>query len=330
MTIFLTYDYELFFGEQTGTVEKCILEPTNHLRDLAKRSGVKLIFFIDVGYLKKLNEYKNDFPKVKREYDLVTEQIRMLIAEGHDCQLHIHPHWEDTVHTGENWKMNTSRYKLTDFSDEDIEKIMLEYQGILAELTLKPVKIYRAGGWCLQPFSRIFKAFQKAGLKLDSSVFPGGKFTEGNYFYDFTSTPEKSIWKFSDDLCKEDVNGAFVEYPISSFKYSPFFFWRLFLNGRLNPKNHKPIGDGFPMASPGQRKRMLTKGMLLSASCDGYFVTKLDAVLKQNQSKKFNEMVVLGHPKACTHFALKELEEFIIRHKNNHRFLTFSEVLKEQ
>jgi hypothetical protein len=164
-------------------------------------------------------------------------------------------------------------------------------------------------------------------LVLDSSVFPGGKFTAGNYYYDFTQTPPKSTWRFSNDLCLEDTNGPFVEYPISSFRYSAFFFWKLFFFGRLDPQNHKSIGDGYPMESPGLRKQMLTKGMLLSACSDGYFVTKLDAVLKQNQKNKFDEMVVLGHPKACTRFALKKLEQFIQRHQNNHTFVTFTEAL---
>lgn len=285
------------------------------------------MFFIDTGYLKKLIHYKDQFPKVKQEHDLIIDQIKSLVAEGHDCQLHIHPHWEDSTHNGIDWVMNTTRYKLVDFSDEEIERIVLEYQQILKEITKKNVNIYRAGGWCLQPFSRIQKAFEKAELKLDSSVFPGGKFTSGNYYYDFTNAPDKSTWKFSSDLCVEDPNGSVLEYPISSYKYSSVFFWKLFLNGRLDPKNHKPIGDGFPMPAPGQRKKMLTGGMLLSASCDGYFVTKLNAVLKHNQSLGYNEMVVLGHPKACTHFALKKLEEFVVKHKNNHSFSTFTQVL---
>jgi hypothetical protein len=300
------------------------------LRNLAKKTDIKLVFFVDTGYLKKLIQFKDQYPKVKHEYDLVLDQIKSLVAEGHDCQLHIHPHWEDSTHNGTDWVMNTDRYKLVDFSDEEIEKIVLDYQQILKAITQKPVNIYRAGGWCLQPFSRIQKSFEKANLKLDSSVFVGGKFTSGNYYYDFTNTPQKSIWKFSNDLCVEDPNGAFLEYPISSYKYSSIFFWKLFLNGRLDPKNHKPIGDGFPMPAPGQRKKMLTTGMLLSASCDGYFATKLDAVLKQNQMRGYNEMVVLGHPKALTHFALKKLEQFVVRQKNKHTFSTFTEVLQSR
>lgn len=285
-----------------------------------------MVFFIDVGYLKKLGEYKEKYPKVKKEYFLVTNQIKELVNEGHDCQLHIHPHWEDCKHDGEKWKMVTDRYKLDDFSDDEIDRIIPEYKSILYKLTGKPVTSYRAGGWCLQPFVRVKSALERSGIKLDSTVFRDGKFSAGNYYYDFTSTPDKSIWKFSDDLCVEDDKGRFWEYPISNFKYSPLFFWRLFALGRLKPSQHKPIGDGYPMASPGLRKKMLTQGMNLSASVDGYFVTKLNRVIRQNQKKGFNETVILGHPKACTQFALRKLENFLEQNKNKHQFLTFADL----
>ena len=326
MNLFLTYDYELFFGAPTGTVEKCIIEPTNLLREIANRTGVKMVFFIDTGYLKLLEKYKDLQPKVKHEFDLVKQQIEDLVKEGHDCQLHIHPHWEDCTHDGSEWKMITDRYKLVDFSEEDIINIVLEYRDILGRWTGKPIHSYRAGGWCLQPFSKIKTAFEKARLRLDSTVFPGGKFTAGNYYYDFTNTPNKSTWKFSTDLCQEDAEGNFIEYPISNYKYSPWFFWRLFGFGRLQPHLHKPIGDGYPMSSPGLKKQMLTKGRNLSASVDGYFVTKLQQVVKNNLKKGFNECVIIGHPKACTHFALKKLEQFIEKNKTKHKFLTFADL----
>lgn len=326
MQIFLTYDVELFFGKPTGTIDKCIVEPVQQLRDLAQRTGIKMVFFIDVGHWKKLQEYG---PKTKEgivEMAKFESTVKGLVTDGHDCQLHIHPHWEDTIRENDQWVMKTDRYKLDDFSDEEIEAIVVEYKELLENLTGKPVTSYRAGGWCLQPFDRVKSVFEKVGLTLDSTVFPGGKFTAGNYYYDFTNSPEKSKWKFSNDLIVEDEEGPFWEYPISNYKYSPLFFWRLFALGRINPQDHKPIGDGYPMSSPGLRKKMLTKGMNLSASSDGYFVTKLDQVLKKNQAKGYNEMVVLGHPKANTNFALKELEQFINRHKNKHQFLTFADL----
>ena len=134
MNIYLTYDYELFFGNQSGSAQKCIIEPTNHLRLIAGRTGAKMTFFVDVGYLKQLEAFQN-FDKVKIDYLAVKDQIKTLVSEGHDCQLHIHPHWEDSYHDGENWIMNVSRYKLADFSEENIQKVVLEYQLILKNIT---------------------------------------------------------------------------------------------------------------------------------------------------------------------------------------------------
>ncbi len=326
MKIFLTYDYELFFGSPTGTVEKCIIEPTDKLREIAQRTGVKMVFFVDTGYLKQLEAFKDKYPQVQHEYELVKKQISQLVAEGHDCQLHIHPHWEDTTHDGKTWNMAVNRYKLSDFSTTEIEQIVIEYKSILGRWTGKEVSAYRAGGWCLQPFEKMEKAFQKANLKIDSTVFRGGKFTAGNYFYDFTSAPNQSTYTFQNDLCKIDPNGDFTEYPISDYTYSPAFFWKLFMLGRLQPKLHKPIGDGYPMSSPGMRKKMLTQGMHLAASVDGYFVTKLNQVIKKNKRMGFNETVLIGHPKACTLFSLKKLERFIEQQKNKHDFLTFAQL----
>ena len=329
MNVYITYDYELFFGNPTGSVEKCIIEPTNLISELANKAGVKMVFFIDVGYIKKLKEYKQQFPKVEKDYQLVINQIKDLVKQGHDCQLHIHPHWEDCTHNGTDWNMVVNRYKLVDFSDSEIENIVVEYKQILENITNKAVVAYRAGGWCLQPFSRIKKAFEKAGLKLDSTVFPGGKNTKGNYYYDFTNVPNKDKWCFSDDLCVEDVKGEFIEYSISNYQYSVWFFWRLFVLGRLQPKLHKPIGDGYPIPSVGMKKQMLTKGMTLSAGVDGYFATKMSRVVKRNKRKGWDETVFIGHPKATTYFALKQLEKFINTHKNKVNFKTFNEVIKQ-
>jgi len=323
LNVYITYDYELFFGHPTGSVEKCIIEPTNLITQLANRTGVKMVFFVDVGYIKKLQEYRHRFPKVEKDYQLVINQIKNLIELGHDCQLHIHPHWEDCTHDGTNWNMEVDRYKLVDFSDSEIENIVVEYKQILEDITNKPIIAYRAGGWCLQPFSRVKKAFERAGLKIDSTVFPGGKNIKGSYYYDFTTVPNKDKWQFLDDLCIEDKQGEFLEYPISNYKYSVLFFWRLFILGRLQPQQHKPIGDGFPIPSIGMKKQMLTKGMILSAGVDGYFATKMSQVVKRNMKKGWNETVFIGHPKATTYFALNQLEKFIVKHKNTVNFNTF-------
>ena len=46
-TIILSYDYELFFGDRSGTVLKSIVEPTNKLMDVMGQNGFRGNFFVD-------------------------------------------------------------------------------------------------------------------------------------------------------------------------------------------------------------------------------------------------------------------------------------------
>ena len=62
MNIFITLDYELFFAQHSGSVEKSIIEPTEKLLEAVEKTTTKLCFFVDAGYLVRLEKYKNDFP----------------------------------------------------------------------------------------------------------------------------------------------------------------------------------------------------------------------------------------------------------------------------
>ena len=324
MNIYLTLDYELFFGT-AGTADKCILEPTEALIEIGEETGAKMTFFVDVGYLIRLQDQQNQFSELKKDYDRITNQIKGLIYKGHNCQLHIHPHWEDSFYTNEGWKMDVSRYKLADFSKKEAENIVKRYHSFLSELTGQKVFAYRAGGWCLQPFNQVKDIFRELGITIDSTVFPGGKNQDGVYDYDFSSAPFKDHWSFSDDLNKPETNGFFTEYPIASDWYSPAFFFRLFGLGRLQPSKHKPIGDGYPVPSGGSKWNYFKRKHLLPVSMDGYFVTRLPKALHQAENKGWQHLLVIGHPKACTHFALDKLLRFIRDNRDQHNFCTFSQ-----
>ena len=128
LNIYLTYDYKIFFGSPTGSAEKCIIEPTEYIRKIANETNVKMVFFVDVGYLIRLEYYKELFSQARLDYEAVINQIQSLVKDGHDCQLHIHPHWEDCVYTANGWDMNVDRYKLIDFSESEIERLVLSYK----------------------------------------------------------------------------------------------------------------------------------------------------------------------------------------------------------
>jgi peptidoglycan/xylan/chitin deacetylase (PgdA/CDA1 family) len=327
VNIFLTYDYELFFGSATGSVEKCMIEPTDELLQIAKNYAVKMVFFVDVGYLIKLSEFMPNNPTLQNDNAKVRKQLTQIMAEGHDIQLHIHPHWEKSFYADGKWNIITENaYKLSDFSDEEIKRIVTTYKSYLDDIIGYKTTAFRAGGWCIQPFHRLKDIFKELEIKFDSSVFPGGKFSSSEYAYDFTKAPHQSSYHFSDDECKEDTNGYFREYPISSVSYSPYFYWRLYIFGRLFPSQHKMIGDGNFLAQPGKKKYMLTHFTWNHISSDGYYASKLVRVLKEFQKNKQENLVVIGHPKGMTKYSLKKINRFIQLAQQEHSFCRFKDL----
>lgn len=329
MNIFITLDYEIFFGSNQGTIEKTLIQPTDMLMQISRLHTVYFTFFIDVGFLIKLAENKVQFPQLAKTEETVLTQIKSLLDQGHDCQLHIHPHWEKAWYDGEKWVFDYNYYKLSDFSNQEVNEIFRKYATKLHQITQQTIHSFRAGGWCIQPFEQLKKAFTENKISIDSSVFLGGKHIEKPYFYDFTCHPNKDAWFFDANECLEDPNGKFMELPISSSTYSPVFFWKLFILGNLFPTSHKPIGDGKPMPSSLTRKKLLTKSHLMAASIDGYFASHLQAVLNQNEKNKFKQMVIIGHPKALTRYSLKKLSTFIAANKQGNYFKTFSDFKNE-
>ncbi len=319
MNILLTFDYELFFGSEPGTVHKCMLEPTNDLLKMAEKYNVRYTFFVDVGYLMASARYN----ALSEERSLVVRQIREMIEKGHDVQLHIHPHWEKASWDG-RWSMNTEdAYKLSDFSKEESDEIVRKYKTGIDEIIGRKTFVYRAGGWCIQPFNQLKDVFVELGITHDSTVVAGDFLETREYAVDFRDAPLKSVYRFEDDVCLEDVQGRFTEVQITPLRYSPLFYWRLYILGRLKPHRHKMLGDGIFLSQGGRKKRTLSAFTTTHVSTDGYFACKLQAGLQKAENMGWREMVTIGHPKSNTLFSLEKLEEFISENASKHNFTTF-------
>ena len=325
MNIFLTYDYELFFGESTGSVQKCIIQPTERLLELSKKHSIAMTFFVDVGYIIKLSEYAHSHHELKEDLSKIEGQLQEIISTGNDIQLHIHPHWEKSFYADGKWNCVTDNaYKLDDFSDAEIVDIVKRYKFFIDELTGSKTTTFRAGGWCIQPFNRLKEVFQELEIRYDSSVFPGGKFESTHYAFDFTNAPHKSSYRFEEDVCVENKDGYFTEFPISSYRYNPLFYWRLYAWGRINPVDHKMLGDGTFLAQPGRKKSVLTNFTWNHVSTDGFYASKLTTCLKNQLSKGSKEMVIIGHPKSMTNYSFKKLDSFLNENAQKHVFTTFN------
>jgi len=326
MKVYLSFDYELFFGAQSGSANNCIIEPTQQLLAIAEKHGIYLNFFVDSGYLLALEKYSKRYPSVSYEKQLVYKQLMQLSEAGHDCQLHIHPHWEDSFYDGNSWKMNTERYRLDHFSDVQMQEIITSYFNVTKEISGKAPIAFRAGGWCLPPWDKVAETFKKLGVWIDSTVYEKGFIDQEQVKFDFRNAPHLDQWLFETDPLTPDSLGYFLELPISSVHLSPIFFWNLYARGRLNRSLHKSMGDGIPMAQPGTKKKVLTAYSQQALSCDGYYASLLLSEFKRRTERKEDTMVVIGHPKAQSVFSLQKLDEFIISTKDTCTFVRYSDL----
>ena len=326
MNIFITLDYEMFFGTKFGNLTTSIIKPTRQLLNIANRHNIKMTFFVDIGYIIKLKQYKGQYEILEEDYRLITKQVKTLISYGHDVQLHIHPHWEDSSFDGSQWNIVTQRYKLHDFSDNEIKDIVFRYKQELEELTEHKIFTYRAGGWCIQPFSKIRQALEKNGLWLDSTLFNNGSAHNNTHSYNFKNMPQKSEYRFEDDPLVEKEDGYFMEIPISSYKISPWFYLKTYLLNKLGRKRYSIYGDGMglPSGSLWDKIKILMYTTEVPVSMDGYKSLLLQKTLDAFQQTHQKNFVVIGHNKLLNRFSLEKLEQFI---KNNHKknnFTTYS------
>ncbi|MBK9283705.1 MAG: hypothetical protein IPM51_05225 [Sphingobacteriaceae bacterium] len=308
--VHITFDYELFFGDSTGSVQNCILNPTNKLIELARNKKVNFIFFVDAGYLYKLNQFSN-YPKAEADLKLITEQLRLLVLEGHEIGLHVHPHWEDCIYDGDKWEMSIKRYKLSDFSLPEATAIINKYNQFLELVAQVKVKSFRAGGWCIQPFSFFKEALIANQIYIDSSVFYNGFHQYTAHAYDFRNAPAISEWNFNDNECKPEKNGIFTEMAITSDRIHPFFYISLYLKMKMNPLRFKPEGDGMWLKDKGKIYRQFYSYTNHFACSDGFFASRLKSILDQVLNKNLNRMVVLGHPKSLAQCSYSYLADFI-------------------
>ena len=324
----LSLDYELFFGKNPGSVEQCMIMPTEKLVNVLDKFNAKVSLFVDVGFLIKLKEYAPTIPRLAEQYNQIKAQLTDLSKHGHDIQLHIHPHWIDSQYNDGEWQVNTTRYRLHDFSQQEISDIVKAYKDELQQLSTKEVFAFRAGGWCIQPFEQIKQALQDNNIWLDSTLFASGHSDDPTRYFNFQKMPTKAYWSFSDDPLQENKNGFFTEIPISSFKTSPLFFWKLAFRKKFSSAQFKPFGDGYAMVAHGNYYiERLTKTTFGPVMIDGAKAGQLQAAF--NTHKQTTEagsiFNVMGHPKSLSPFSLQKLQQFLEKNPNLN-FITYQDL----
>lgn len=324
--VIFSYDYELFFGVRSGTVRKTLIEPTSLLLDGMERCGAKGNFFVDCSMLTAMSRQGE---ALIEDYGLILNQLKDIVRRGHRIELHLHPHWEDAVYNGDGtWDFgNFSRYSLSAFSSEEVLDMFEKGTELLNGLAsqVSPgyrVCAFRAGGWAVQPFANLAEAFFKTGITIDSSVARGLEYRDDYSAYDFTGAPDKSLFRFEGDVCREDRSGRFIEVPITTYSRCLAYRGVDFISRRISRKKLSVITDGThcrpdlpPAVTPRTSKAMFTLSRISPLSVAAAFFLN---------NRKGEVSVFIDHPKDFTYSALDAMK-YIMKHAES---ITYKDCLE--
>jgi len=348
--IILTIDYELFFGEKDGSVDSCMIYPTELLADLLAKYDSRMTVFWDILHYWKLRELGGVYSILSLEANKIKVQIQKLAETNHDIQLHLHPHWINTSFDGQEWQFNLAGYRLHNLSQKNTPEDISTISGCvkigknLIEETINKinpdhkVNTFRAGGYCIQPFDKLSQVFCNNGIVIDSSICYGFKLDKGPHSYDFTRVPQKNYYRFDRDINVENPEGRFIEFPIGSIKVSSFHvLWWAFLR-RLKYKNLKTLVEIKSDSSHEQKENakksdisktvgrglnIILKENYIMLTTDNSFREKLNYLIKQ----ACDGSVIILHPKYLNLHTLELLENYL---KSGHiRFISLHDKIKQ-
>ena len=339
--IVLTIDYELYLGSRTGDVKSCMIEPTQKLSALLATNGSKMTVFWDILHYYKLLENQEKFTELKNDVLMIEKQILALAAEGHDIQLHLHPHWLDAIYANNKWNFDYKRFKLQNLSEEDDEYNINTITGcititrkMLENLVrrVKPdykVTTFRAGGYLIQPFENIRDSLIKNNILVDTSICPGLRYKNQVFSFDFVNFPKKNFYRFSDDPSINTVGGKFIELPIKTInippKYNLYFTYLRHVKYKKLKSEVKGTGAGKTI-KPKKGKLLKLFNIFFNSktyqfTTDGNFKEIILFMLKKVEE----DSTMILHPKSLTSHTIELLNE--LTEKNKIKFVSVKDFL---
>jgi len=329
-------------GVLKTSYESALFDPTRKVMELADKLGVKVTLFTDILCASRFKEW--DFTNFYTPYK---NQIVTALKNGHDVQLHIHPHWLTTTYDNGKYFPSTD-FGLSDFVENEPFKgvggIIQQSVEELSRLCISANPLYkciayRAGGFNIAPATKqIMTALYANGIRYDSSMARGYYFKSGISEVDFRKLPDKPNWVIDPDnyhAAASDSKGI-LEIPIATIHKTPFEIPTMFKLAKYAKR--EPLNHG-TMIHEGNHSDIAAKiKMLLSVrflSFDNYTVT-LDYLLRivrynirRYKSSETIMMSILSHPKSMGSYSFELMEGFIkeihMRYPDA-EFLTFSKL----
>ncbi|MCA9218129.1 MAG: hypothetical protein KDB27_33895 [Planctomycetales bacterium] len=322
--LMLSYDHELSLGG-AESYDLNLFEPTQQLLELAKELQVPLVLFSDIWSAIRFRDWDPD-----RFYNPYRAQLQQATADGHDVQLHIHPHWVDSTYDGETFQPS-KRYKLADFRNDppptDLRGIIRRGFEEMTEIC-RSVKedyrciAYRGGGYNLEPEAEtILSTLLELGIVLDSTIVKGMQYHSPVNSVDYRGMPTQANWFIAPESpLSQPAKAGMYEVPIAAMPRTvmnniPF------LIRRVLHKERRYKSTGFTIGSKASTKTnrfaRLFPDSAWTVSFDGHARTAKDVLktlryhVNQHRSDSIVVCAACSHPKFMGPYQREVMKTFV-------------------
>ncbi len=343
LDLVLSFDHELSLGG-VSSYGRNLFDPCERLLDLAGELEVPICLFTDILAFVRFQEWG-----VAAFVDPYRRQLWRTLREGHEVELHIHPHWLETeLHDG--GFRHGKRYSLGDFSDarppQDVEGIIRVSVETLTHICreARPTYVcsaFRAGGFCYgQDEASTIRSLYRHGIRVDSSIGKGMTFRGAAGSFDYRCMPLAANWFIGiDGPLNCAAAGGLLEVPIASkprtcLNSVRYLVNRLVYRSRAYDSGGKSLHekrDGWVARIP---RLFRPSAWLLGFDYNTHTTRDLMSILQYHiQSHRQDGYVAcsaIGHPKCMGAYQRQLLRSFVQCVRDEYgstvRFTTFAEV----
>ena len=229
--------------------------------------------------------------------------------------MHLYPQWKDAKYEHGQWLVNLKEWRLGEYSrsgEWSLTNLLKKGKKTIEKMILPIDSDYRcialrAGGYNIQPSQNIVKAMTEAGLKIDTSIYPGGKESGMLSKYDYTTIPFDYGFWHTDNILERRGEYNIVELPIVAFPIIRFSKYLSIERIKSLLQNRKSAKDTFAAKTNGNKKSQLNKfKFFLQKESQTWDFCLFSIYLHKKFTKKIskqrnrNIFVIVGHPKSFT------------------------------
>lgn len=350
----VTADYEIFLGRNFLSNEEVLFKPTRQMMDVCGELNTPITFFADVCSVWAhrrygLNDYAHSFEN----------QLHTAVREGHDVQLHLHPHWLKSTFENGEWHISTEQMYLWELEHGDggdsaaaVIKQGVEYLNKLLQKEKPSYRCiaFRAAGLALQPGEHeLIAALLESGIQVDSSVGKNVRLKMDTIELDYTGMPTDANW-FMDPqkgICTSAERGLF-EIPVATFQSDwrsrVGFLWRRALSikmqrgvGISRARRQTRLSTLKSMLQYNWRYVSTNPWFLLSCDTKGFSLKMLlsgfDNYIKRHSHVDSIYVSMINHPKMMFAPQFELLRAWVTEVRDRYgeriRFVTYNEAAEQ-